>query len=65
MTCRYCPIVEKCKHRKEEKEESLFKRFLDYVFRSDTYYNCEHLREYRLLEPAREVLRKLGVEPDW
>ena len=64
MTCKYCPIVEKCKHRKEEKE-GLLTRLVNYIFRSDTYYYCGHLSEYRMLEPAREILRKRGIEPDW
>jgi len=58
MTCKYCPIVEECKYKKEEKRESLIKRFLDYIFKSDTYYDCERLKEYMILE--RKSLRELS-----
>ncbi|MEM5791007.1 MAG: hypothetical protein QXP77_03090 [Candidatus Aenigmatarchaeota archaeon] len=63
--CKYCPINDRCSHKKERKDESLFKRFVDYIFKSDTYYSCEYLHEYKMLEPARKVLRNLGIEPSF
>ena len=65
MTCKYCPIAYRCKHKKEGTEESIWKRFLDYIFKSDTYSNCRWYQEDKVLEPARKTLRELGIEPDW